>query len=211
MMFRVTLSAAVAALLCISALAQKPVPPPTPTTTPPVPAKGEPKETGLVPASVPGDTLHVQSRMASFKIVPRGTDFPTGRLEFSFDGTVMLNGLVPGSVLKTTGTVKEEYDNKEHGRQVFFGKGSMLVVGKFKGCQWFGRDLVLSFKGLGVVRVTAEFDKDLNTGSYWYDPAEKIPLQTSLMPLVVPQQISGPIRAIKREDFEKQKKQPKGG
>ncbi|MFI5388044.1 MAG: hypothetical protein ACHQ50_18205, partial [Fimbriimonadales bacterium] len=178
-----------------------------PSAQPQIPATA----LALVPKSAARDTLHMQSHLASFKIVPRGPEVPAGRLEFSFSGTVMVNGLAPGSYLATTGNVRKEYDHPEHGRLVYFGKGKILIVGRFKGCQWFGRDLDLTFKGAGIVRFVAEFDKNLETGSYWFDPKFKNPMDVNLWQVVVPQPIVTPEKAITREEFERQKKQKGGG
>jgi hypothetical protein len=165
----------------------------------------------LLPKPKLNDTLRVKTNVASFKILPKGDQMPAGRLQFSFEGTVLVTGLAPGSYLKTTGNIRKEYEDKEHGKQVYFGKGSILLVGKFSNCQWFGRNLDFTFKGSAIVRMIAEFDSKLQTGEFWFDPSEKVPLQASLINIPVPGERSGPTPAITREEYEAQKKKLKGG
>jgi len=210
MMFRASLSAASLFLLWSAGMAQvsiQPAPPRTPSDT---------VYPNRLPPPAANDTLYMQSKIASFKIVPKGPELPNGRLEFSFSGTVLVSGLVPGTTLKTTGDIREEYDNRDHPneihKQVFFGKGKILIVGQFGACQWFGTDLDLTFKGSAIFRCIGEFDKNLSTGYFWFDPAKKNPLQVDMITVVVPEILIGPMKAIKREDFEKQKKkEQKGG
>ncbi|HVT11514.1 MAG TPA: hypothetical protein VHE55_04545 [Fimbriimonadaceae bacterium] len=205
MMFRPLASAALLLALGGSVIAQKP-------PTAPATSTGAIPQSALAQLPPPAydDTLHMESHVASFKIVPKGDAIPSGRLEFSFEGTVLVNGLTDGSFLQTTGNVRKEYENKEHGRQVFFGRGKILIVGKFRACQWFGRDLDFTFKGSGIVRVIAEFDQKLDTGTFWFDPAKKNALQVNLIPIIVPHPRDTPEPAITREEFNKMKKQ-KGG
>ena len=176
-------------------------------TTPAIPRSAM----ALVPPAAIGDTLHLQSHIASFKIVERGEDLPAGTLNLNFQGTVLVSGLAPGSYLQTSGDVREEYESKPHGKQVYFGRGKLILVGKFKSCEWFGRDLDMTFKGAGIVRVISEFDKKLETGHFWFDPTRKQPLQTQLIPIVVPEVRIGPEKAIKREDFNRLHPDQAGG
>lgn len=162
----------------------------------------------MVPKPATGDTLHMESKIASFKIVPKGSHLPTGRLEMSFQGTVLISGVVPGSYVSTTGNLRKEFDDR--GKTVYYGTGKLLIVGSFRNCQWFGKDLNFNFTGDAIVRAIAEFDKNLNTGQFWYDPERKNPLQANLTTLPVPEIRNTPMKAITRENFEKMKKQ-KGG
>jgi hypothetical protein len=165
----------------------------------------------LIPKAKPGDTLHMVTNVASFKILPKGDELPSGRLDFSFEGTVLVTGLEPGSYLKTEGKIRKEYEDKAHGKQVFFGKGRILIVGKFSNCQWFGRNLDFTFKGSGSVRMITEYDSNLKTGKYWFNPEKKEDLQPTLMGIPVPNERRGPPPAITREEYEAQKKKLKGG
>ncbi len=160
----------------------------------------------LLPASQPNDTLTFSTHVGSFKILPKGEELPSGNLEFSFTGTVLVTGLDPASLISYTGSVHPEYENKRESKQVFFGTGTMRIIGKFRNCQWFGRDIKFRFKGSGVVRVISEFDKNLETGTYWYEPSKKQPLQNSMIPLIVPQPVFAAPTAMTREEFERQKK-----
>lgn len=162
-----------------------------------------------MPKPATGDTLHIQTKVGSFKLVAKGESLPAGRLEFSFHGTVLISGLVPGSYLQTSGNIRKEYENVAEGKTVYFGSGKILIVGSFRNCQWFGRDLDFQFQGSAVVRVISEFDDKLKTGNFWFEPTEKNPLQVDMLTLVVPEIRNSPMPAITREEFEKMKK--KGG
>jgi hypothetical protein len=165
----------------------------------------------LLPSRQINDTLHVKTNVASFKVLPKGDKMPAGRLEFGFEGTVLITGMEPGSFLKTTGNIRKEYQEPKSGKQVYFGKGRILLVGKFSNCQWFGRNLDLTFQGDAIVRMIAEFDSKLNTGEFWFDPNEKVALQPNLMNIAVPSERGGPAPAITREEYEAQKKKLRGG
>src|SRR5205823_169055 len=122
---------------------QKPAAAPAQPAAPAVPASA----LALLPKPVSGDTLHIETNIGSFKMLPKGEDLPAGRLEFSFSGTVLLTGLQKGSFFQTTGSVRKEYEDLKHHKQVFFGKGKILLVGRFQNCQWFGSNLHYTFKG----------------------------------------------------------------
>jgi len=163
-----------------------------------------------LPAPTPNDTLYLKTKIGSFKFVRKGTEYPNGRLDLSFTGTVLVSGLVSGSTLQTIGNIREEYDNKQHGKQVFFGKGKIVVVGQFRACQCFATDIDLTFKGSAILRITSEFDKNFDTGSYWFDDKVVNPLQVQMSTVVVPKEQVGPVKAITREQYEQMKKQQKG-
>ena len=165
----------------------------------------------LLPPPKINDSVRIVTTLGSFKSLPKGKELPSGRLEFAFKGTVLVTGLVPGSYLKTTGNVRKEYEDVPHGKQVYFGSGRMLIVGRWGNCQWFGQNLDLTYKGSAVIRMTADFDKNLNTGQYWYDPTDKMPLQAALNPINLPKQNMGPTEAITREEYEALKKKLQGG
>ena len=79
--------------------------------------------------------------------------------------------------VEVTGNVRSEYNNREYKRQVYNGSGKIVVDGKFEAIQFFGRNVSGTWNGWGLVRFYGEFDKDLNTGDYWYPdkPNEKFP------------------------------------
>jgi hypothetical protein len=209
MMFRASLTAVLTCLTLsgVSAL-QQPPPANAPQAGPAIPASAM----AMMPAPEASDLVFIKSGVGSFKVVPKGPGAPpAGRLEFSFSGTVLITGLEPGSFLQTSGNVRREYQNEKFAKQVYFGRGKILIVGKFRNCEWFGRDLDLKFKGSAIFRMISEFDKNLNTGEFWYEGDRKhVPLQTSLIPIYVPKAKGGPMDAITREEFEAQKKK-KGG
>lgn len=179
----------------------------TPTAKATIPASA----LAMVPRPKINDTVRIVTKIGSFKVLPKGKERPAGRLEFAFKGTVLITDLAPGSYLKTTGNVRMEYEDKPHAKQVYFGSGRMLIVGSFANCQWFGQNLDFTFKGTGIVRMIAEFDKKLETGQFWYDPADKMPLQAALNPINVPKVNDGPTDAMTREEYEALKKKLQGG
>lgn len=123
----------------------------------------------LAGAEVNYKTLNFKTTIGSFKIL--GTDVPaSGTVSFSFRGTVLVSGL-EGTVVPT-GSVRLEYADKPHRKQVFHGAGSLTVNGKFTGIQFFGNDLVGKFIGFGLIRMYGEFDRNLNTGEFWYEGGE---------------------------------------
>lgn len=136
------------------------------------PAAAAPK-----PAASPNfGTINFKSSVGSFKILG-GADPAQGEVNFQFTGSVLVSGL-DGQVV-TSGAVRKEIDNKEFKKQVFNGKGSIKVSGKFRAIQFFGRDLSGKFYGFGIMRLYGEFDKNLNTGEVWYDGKEHEPWGTS--------------------------------
>jgi hypothetical protein len=201
MMSRALFAAFGAVLACL-AIGQKPATP-APAPQPAIPASAK----AMMPPPMPGDTFHIHTKVGTFKMLRKSPESPpAGRLEISFAGTVLVYGLEPGSFIQVTGNVRKEYDRPEHQRQVYFGRGKILLVGKFQTCQWFGQDLDFTFTGSAVVRMVGEFDKNLETGYFWYDPTRKEPMQTQLLERYVPEPTLGPTKAITREEFEKKKK-----
>ncbi len=110
-------------------------------------------------------TMHLQTNLGSFKLVDG-----KGRAEFTFTGTVLLSQ-VKGQA-SVTGDVRKEYDAR--GRQVYSGTGKVVVVGSWRGIQWFGRNMKGFWYGAGVARVGGEFDRNLKTGELWYDDPKTV-------------------------------------
>jgi hypothetical protein len=109
----------------------------------------------------PYQTMNMQANLGSFKLING-----EGQIVFRFSGTVMLNGY-EGTAPKIEGNIKRELER--FGRQVYFGTGTMTLEGKWRGIQWFGRDLTyFRWHGHGIARLVGEFDKDQNIGQYWY-------------------------------------------
>lgn len=110
-------------------------------------------------------TIHLKTQIGSFKVVDA-----QGRIEIDFKGTMLLSQ-VKGTVVASP-TLRKEYDS--HGRQVYFGKGKVIVTGSWRGIQWFGTELSAVWYGAGLIRLSGEFDKNLNTGEFWFsDPKKK--------------------------------------
>jgi len=111
--------------------------------------------------AVVSDVLHLKTTIGSFKLING-----EGTTTFTFEGTVLLIDVV-GDV-KIEGTVKKEFEDPKLKRKAYFGKGKMTITGKWRGVQWFGSNMEGVVKGKATVRLQGEFDKDLNTGEYWY-------------------------------------------
>lgn len=109
-------------------------------------------------------TCHFQTRIGSFKIIDG-----VGRVEIDFTGTVLVNRLE--GTLSVTGQVRKEYDRD--GRVVWTGRGKAVATGKWRGVQWFGRDLRGVWYGRGVIRFGGEFDRDGRSGEFWFDDPAK--------------------------------------
>lgn len=124
--------------------------------------------------------VYFRTAIGSFKILDG-----IGDVEFSFTGTVLISQL-KGTV-STSGNVRVEH--KDATRTVYFGTGSIKVSGEFRAIQWFGKNLSGSWRGNGVMRLFGEFDKNLNTGEYWYAdrPNEVKPWYSGGMTIFVPE------------------------
>jgi hypothetical protein len=133
------------------------------------------------PKGDPIDPIVWKSNIGSFKLLNGN-----GTTTFSFNGTVLISGLE--GTLKKEGNLKEEYNDKKKNRVAYFGTGRITVTGKWRGIQVFGRNLTGRFAGYGFMRMVGEFDKDLNTGSYWFEskPNRIMPWYTSSMTIQVP-------------------------
>ncbi len=111
------------------------------------------------------DILHFGTKIGSFKIINGA-----GRVEFTFTGTVLVSRMEGD--LSITGHIKKEYEG--NGRVVYTGTGKVVAVGSWRGLQWFGRDMDGYWYGHGVIRLQGEYDRNQNTGVYWYqNVAEK--------------------------------------
>lgn len=109
-------------------------------------------------------TLNMTTKLGSFKLING-----EGKVSFTFTGTVMVNP-DKGASVSVAGNVRKELERKD--RIVYHGMGTVTVSGKWRAIQWFGKDLTkFTWYGKGVARVTGEFDRDLNTGFYWFDDA----------------------------------------
>jgi hypothetical protein len=136
-----------------------------------VPVKYVPPDYLHMKVSNERDDVWLTTKVGSFKILPRGDVNPSGTLTMSFVGSVLISEL-KGTVVPE-GNVRKEYDNIAKGKQVWFGTGKLTIDGSFGAVQWFGRDLNAKFSGNGYMRLYGEFDKNLQTGYYWFDPTSK--------------------------------------
>lgn len=133
-------------------------------------------------AGVPNDksfgTIHWQAALGSFRLIDG-----QGRVEMTCRGTVLISQLTgfeagsKGSV-KLEGDFIKQYD--KDGRQVYFGKGKVIVTGKWRGVQVFGQQMAGTWFGTGRIRLDGEFDSKLESGFFWYDdPTKKTEWPTS--------------------------------
>ena len=125
----------------------------------------------VVPAQTPApataeDTLFFSTTVGSFKLLPPGPDTTRGTLDMDFEGTLMVSGL-KGTIVPGAG-VRMEYERPRYARKVYFGKGHIRISGEYRAIQFFGRNLKGSFKGNTVARLYGEFDKNMETGYYWF-------------------------------------------
>ncbi len=116
---------------------------------------------GAQAAKLKTDTIYFETKIGSFKLLNC-----VGKTSFSFEGTVLVAGL-EGTAIHS-GNLKTEYENKDKKRVAYFGKGTITVTGKWRGIQWFGKNLNGYFDGNGIMRLAGEFDEKMNTGHYWY-------------------------------------------
>ena len=121
---------------------------------------------GRTPEPVyPTGTVDFETKVGSFKILSPNSDVKArGTIAMSFQGTVLVVGL-EGRATPGAG-VKKSYDNAQRGRQVFFGKGTLTIDGKWRAIQFFGREYKGRWKGFGIMRLYGEFDDKLQTGTY---------------------------------------------
>lgn len=130
-----------------------------------------PAQRAGVPANPGYATMHLETTVGSSRSVDS-----EGRYEISFRGTVLisqLTGFTPGSkgTIQVSGDVKKQYDSNN--RQVYFGRGKIVVTGKWRSIHWFGGDMTAVWFGRGRVQVTGEYDKNLKTGALWFDDPKK--------------------------------------
>lgn len=123
--------------------------------------------------------VNFMTKLGSFKSIDG-----EGRLEFSFSGTVLVSKL--DGTLTPSGNLRTEYDKNK--RRIFTGTGKLTLEGKWRGVQWFGSNMTGNWKGRGFLRIVGEFDRELNTGTFWYGAdGQKTPWPAnSVMSLTLP-------------------------
>jgi hypothetical protein len=140
-------------------------------------ASGPPRPPAVpkVATTIPAKGIHLTTAIGSFKI-KRGSEANNfGLLQMTFKGTVLVSGLK--GVVTVGGGTALEFEQTDFNKKVYFSKGggTLTVKGEFGGVQFFGQDLSAYYRGDGVLQLFGEFDKNLNTGFYWYDetPSDK--------------------------------------
>jgi len=138
------------------------------------------------------DVMFFETKIGSFKLLNC-----TGKLTFSFQGTVLVSGLE--GTMTPGGNIKKEFESKDGKRVAFFGTGTLTLSGKWRGVQWFGTDMKGQFDGNGVARLTGEFDENMNTGHYWYksNPEKQTWFSTTIDRTIPPPEFlrkSNPVR-----------------
>lgn len=120
---------------------------------------------GQAKKDIPFGLVNFSCRIGSFRFYNA-----TGTVHLHFKGTVLIRDLKgPAPVL--AGNVKQEYPapgKDGHGRVAYFGDGDITVNGHWDSMLWFGRDLTGSWNGNGGARLYGEYDKNMETGWYWF-------------------------------------------
>jgi hypothetical protein len=147
----------------------------------------------------PLGTAYLTANVGSFKILARGATPVTGTLTMTFTGTVLVSGLQQGGRISVTGNVRREYNNEKERKQLYHGSGSITISGKTTAIQWFGRNMSAKFNGFGLIRAYGEFDKNMETGRWWYEGDEarkKYWMANGATPIAVPKEeaVQGPGR-----------------
>ena len=116
---------------------------------------------GTFPLDKKYGTLHFNANIGSYKVING-----EGRIEMALTGTIVIINY-KGNTIQVSGNMQKQYD--KDGRVGYIGTGRVVLNGTWRGVQVFGRGLQAVWYGLGSVRLRGEFDKNLNTGQYWYD------------------------------------------
>lgn len=119
-----------------------------------------PEQRGEVRPRLEYGTLHFQTNLGSFRIIDG-----EGRVQFRFRGSLLISNLEGDYSI--TGETRKEYEDED--RVVYSGEGTVTVVGNWRAIQWFGTNMQGVWYGKGLMRIVGEFDRDGNTGTYWYD------------------------------------------
>lgn len=127
------------------------------------------------------------TNVGSFKLLGINEVPVEGTLDITFKGTVLISNLDKDSTLIISGDVRKEIDDKKLAKQVYFGRGRITICGKWRAVQFFGSDLRARFNGFGYCRLFGEFDKNLDTGYFWFNgDKQQTPWNTGGMSMVIP-------------------------
>jgi hypothetical protein len=105
------------------------------------------------------DILYLRAKEGGFRMFEG-----EGKVEITSLGTVLVTGL-RGRVMKSD-DIRLQY--KDPLRQVYFGRGRLVVQGKFRALQWAGKDLRATWQGKGRMRFVGEYHERDRKGEYWY-------------------------------------------
>lgn len=119
-------------------------------------------------APAPTDPSKFETMLLKTKLGSANFINGQGRVEFSFQGSLLVHD-VRGSVAVTGNVVKQYEANR---RTVYFGRGKVVVEGRWANVYWWGKDFDAKWRGQGVVRLDGEYYRDANgklkTGEMWY-------------------------------------------
>lgn len=149
-------------------------------------AQQEPKKAptaseGTLAEWVKQDGITWNCNIGSYKFVTA-----KGRAVLNFDGTCVISDLEGKAT--PSGNIKVEWENKDMKRTSYFGKGQIIIEGRWSGVSVFGKSLSGHFNGYGFMYITGEFDQNLSTGTYWFDSnkTRKFPWFTSMTTVMLP-------------------------
>lgn len=125
-----------------------------------VPQPATPEQRGGLPVNNDLATLHFQTNLGSGRAI-RGS----GRIQINVKGTVVLRHFK--GTEQITGTLRKEFEDKDY--KTYHGQGTITLQGEWTTVYFFGTQISGVWYGRGLMRVTGEFDQNLNTGTYWYD------------------------------------------
>lgn len=118
-----------------------------------------------------------------------------GKVEMTFTGCLMIKDLAGTHTLE--GKYRKEFD--DFGRVVYFadldasGKPARAVIeGKWRRIQWFGGNLVATWRGHGLANIFGEFDEEGNTGTVQVDDGQVLPWFSTGRTVYVPESAGMP-------------------
>lgn len=114
-------------------------------------------------------TMHLQTQVGSCKFLNG-----RGRVEISFQGSILLSNVRGRKEI--TGNLVRQYN--ANGRELYYGKGRIVVTGQWRAIQWFGENFRAVWFGQGSVRVSGEYARnpqtgEFETGFFWYEDPTK--------------------------------------
>jgi hypothetical protein len=150
-------------------------------------------------AQAPGDATGeavLKTTTGAFKITSPGDKLAFGKIKMAFKGSILIVGYQGATPIAPSGGLRVEYKDDKRQRVEYFGDGTITLDGKFRAIQWFGRNLNMTWNGMGIVRLYGEFDKNGDTGTfevkgdklrYWGTGGMTLSLPSRASSLVAPQ------------------------